>query len=64
MIMGNCSDKAIPVKSSLFRGIKVVLKCVQSDIPYDTQKKKPLRTLKDYFNLDISLSKRKTSKTT
>ena len=23
MIMGNCSDKAIPVKSSLFRGIKV-----------------------------------------
>lgn len=69
MIMGYCSDKVIPVKSSLFRGIKVCavfndLTWRHADIPYDTQKKKPLRALKDHFNLDLSFSKRKTSKTT
>ena len=67
--MGYCSDKVIPVKSSLFRGIKVCavfndLTWRHADIPYDTQKKKPLRALKDHFNLDLSFSKRKTSKTT
>lgn len=63
MIMGYCSDKVIPVKSSLFRGIKVCavfndLTWRHADIPYDTQKKKPLRALKDHFNLDLSFSKR------
>ena len=64
MIMGYCSDKVIPVKSSLFRGIKVCavfndLTWRHADIPYDTQKKETITCSKGSFQFRSFLLQKK-----